>query len=72
MRCFSLGVLVGVTGWYGDLKRLAQALLHPSWYARVGMGGRPLVVGNVPPKLGAQAGLEDFLAWMRGYFDARG
>lgn len=61
--------LAGAPGLSGQLRRFGQAAIRPSWAWDVGVCGRPHVLGNVAPVLGANSGMEDFFAWMRGNFD---
>ena len=61
--------LAGAPGLRGSLRRTLQALGKPDWAWDVGLHGRPHQLGNVAPVLGANSGLEDFMAWMRGNFD---
>ncbi|OYU15297.1 MAG: alpha-hydroxy-acid oxidizing enzyme [Alphaproteobacteria bacterium PA4] len=61
--------LSGAPGLATDLRRYAQAALHPRWALDVGLLGRPHRLGNVAPVLGAQSGLEDFLAWIGANMD---
>ncbi len=61
--------LAGAPGWRGDMRRMAQAVLHPGWAWDVGLLGRPHHLGNVAPVLKGNTGLEDFFAWMRDNFD---
>lgn len=61
--------LAGAPGIAGNLRRLWQGVTHPRWAWDVGVHGRPHHLGNVAPVLGANTGLEDFFAWMRGNFD---
>ncbi|WP_156677683.1 FMN-dependent L-lactate dehydrogenase LldD [Sphingomonas profundi] len=62
--------LAGASGFAGDLRRFAQAAMHPRWAWDVGLRGRPHHLGNVAPVLEGSTGLEDFFAWMRDNFDA--
>jgi L-lactate dehydrogenase (cytochrome) len=62
--------LAGETRLSGTLKRGLQAALRPAWAWDVGVMGRPHHLGNVAPVLQGQTGLEDFMAWMSGNFDA--
>lgn len=57
------------TAWAGA-RRLGQALTRPAWALDVGLLGRPHTLGNVAPVLRGRTGLEDFMAWMAGNFDA--
>ena len=61
--------LAGAPGLTGQLRRLAQAAMRPSWAWDVGLNGRPHSLGNVAPVLKGRTGLEDFFAWMRANFD---
>ena len=63
----------GFTGGSGMrmmARRYLQAALRPRWAWDVGVAGRPHRLGNVAPLLGAESGLEDFLAWATANFDA--
>jgi L-lactate dehydrogenase (cytochrome) len=62
--------LAGAPGFQGDMRRAWQGMMRPSWALDVGLLGRPHQLGNIAPVLGAQSGMEDFFAWMRGNFDA--
>jgi L-lactate dehydrogenase (cytochrome) len=61
--------LAGAPGMAGALRRMWQGMTRPGWAWDVGVRGRPHVLGNVAPVLGAGTGLEDFFAWMRDNFD---
>ena len=61
--------LAGAPGLTGQLRRLAQAAMRPSWAWDVALNGRPHSLGNVAPVLKGRTGLEDFFAWMRANFD---
>lgn len=61
--------LAGAPGPAGQLRRLGQALSHPSWLMDVAIGGRPLQMGNIAGNMGGRAGLQDFLAWLGRNFD---
>ena len=62
--------LAGAPGFQGDMRRAWQGMMRPFWALDVGLLGRPHQLGNIAPVLGAQSGMEDFFAWMRGNFDA--
>jgi L-lactate dehydrogenase (cytochrome) len=62
--------LAGAPGLGGSLRRLGQVLTHPRWAYDVGLQGRPHQMGNILPALGAKSGLQDFLGWIGGNFDA--
>jgi L-lactate dehydrogenase (cytochrome) len=59
----------GMAGRYASIRRVAQALTHPSWAWDVGLFGRPHNLGNIAPLLGRKSGLEDFIGWMARNFD---
>jgi L-lactate dehydrogenase (cytochrome) len=59
----------GMSGSYASLRRVGQALAHPSWALDVGLFGRPHSLGNIAPVLGDRSGLEDFIGWMAQNFD---
>lgn len=61
--------LAGAPGLCGSLRRIAQAMVRPSWAWDVGVRGRPHQLGNVAPVLGKNSGMEDFFAWMGSNFD---
>jgi L-lactate dehydrogenase (cytochrome) len=61
--------LAGAPGMAGAMRRFGQAALQPRWAFDVGSLGRPHGLGDIAPILGADTGLEDFFAWMRGNFD---
>jgi L-lactate dehydrogenase (cytochrome) len=61
--------LSGAPGFWGDLRRFAQAAARPGWAWDVGLFGRPHHLGNVAPVLNGKTGLSDFLAWMGRNFD---
>jgi L-lactate dehydrogenase (cytochrome) len=52
------------------LRRGAQVAVRPRWAVEVGIGGRPLTLGNLAGVLGARTPLSDFLGWIGGNFDA--
>jgi len=62
--------LAGAPGGRGELRRLGQAMSHPRWMWDVGVHGRPHSMGNIAAALGNKSGLQDFLAWIGGNFDA--
>lgn len=59
----------GLSGPYASVRRILQILCHPSWAWDVGIRGRPHILGNVAPVLGAKSGLEDFIGWLSANFD---
>lgn len=61
--------LAGSPGIEGQLRRAAQVAVRPGWALDVGLGGRPLSLGNLAGALGADLPLNDFLGWIGGNFD---
>jgi len=61
--------LAGENWLSGNIRRVWQAMLRPSWAWDVGLFGRPHQLGNVAPVLGDSSGLEDFMAWVGKNFD---
>lgn len=61
--------LAGASGFFGDLRRAAQAVGRPAWAWDVGVRGGPHSLGNVAPVLKGKTGIDDFFAWMRDNFD---
>lgn len=61
--------LAGESWLSGNLKRISQAMMKPSWALDVGLLGMPHKLGNVTPLLKKNSGLEDFMAWMGNNFD---
>jgi L-lactate dehydrogenase (cytochrome) len=61
--------LSGASGFWGDMRRYAQAARRPGWAWDVGLLGGPHQLGNVAPVLGGKSGLDDFFLWVRENFD---
>ena len=61
--------LAGESWLSGNVKRISQAMMKPSWALDVGLLGMPHKLGNVAPLLKKNSGLEDFMAWMGNNFD---
>lgn len=61
--------LAGESWLSGNIKRISQAMMKPSWALDVGLLGMPHKLGNVTPLLKKNSGLEDFMAWMGNNFD---
>ncbi|MFD2263202.1 FMN-dependent L-lactate dehydrogenase LldD [Lacibacterium aquatile] len=59
----------GMSGKSGPLRRMMQAMLHPSWAFDVGLFGRPHDLGNVSAYLGKPTGLADYIGWLGANFD---
>lgn len=59
----------GMSGPHANLRRYAQAVLHPIWAWEVGMQGKPHDLGNISHYLGKPTGLEDYIGWLAKNFD---
>ena len=59
----------GMSGPNSSLRRVLQALAHPSWAWDVGLNGRPHQLGNLQPLLGKASGLKDYMGWLGANFD---
>jgi L-lactate dehydrogenase (cytochrome) len=59
----------GMSGKGGPLRRALQAIGKPGWAWDVGLRGRPHQLGNLAPVLGADSGMNDYIAWMADNFD---
>ena len=59
----------GMSGPYANLRRYAQAVVHPHWAFNVGLFGRPHDLGNVSKYLGKPIALEDYIGWLGKNFD---
>jgi len=59
----------GMSGPYGPLRRVLQAMTHPRWALDVGVLGRPHTLGNLGPVLGNNSGLNDYMGWLGANFD---
>jgi len=59
----------GLSGPNAELRRFAQALMHPRWALDVGLLGRPHTLGNLASVLGESSGLNDFIGWLGKNFD---
>jgi L-lactate dehydrogenase (cytochrome) len=59
----------GMSGPRAPLRRLLQALAHPSWSWDVGLRGRPHRLGNLESMLGRASGLNDYMGWLGANFD---
>ena len=60
----------GMSGDFGPVRRMLQAMLKPSWAWDVGVMGKPHDLGNVSKYLGKATGLEDYIGWLAANFDA--
>ncbi|MGY2735108.1 FMN-dependent L-lactate dehydrogenase LldD [Sphingomonas sp. UYP23] len=59
----------GMSGPGGPARRAVQAIGKPNWAWDVGLHGRPHQLGNLVPVLGADSGMDDYIAWMAKNFD---
>ncbi|TPG55016.1 FMN-dependent L-lactate dehydrogenase LldD [Sphingomonas glacialis] len=59
----------GMSGPGGPARRTLQAIGKPNWAWDVGLHGRPHQLGNLVPVLGADSGMDDYIAWMAKNFD---
>lgn len=54
----------------GALRRAGQVLARPGWAWDVGVRGRPIALGSIAPRLGRNAGMNDFSAWIAANFNS--
>ncbi|MFT4077337.1 MAG: FMN-dependent L-lactate dehydrogenase LldD [Asticcacaulis sp.] len=59
----------GMSGDFGPVRRIVQAMMKPGWAWDVGVNGRPHDLGNVSKYLGKATGLEDYIGWLGANFD---
>lgn len=59
----------GMSGAHANVRRIWQAVTHPSWAFDVGLVGRPHDLGNISAYLGKPTGLEDYIGWLGANFD---
>ncbi|OBX35021.1 L-lactate dehydrogenase [Halomonas elongata] len=59
----------GMSGRHAAIRRMLQAVTHPSWAWDVGVHGRPHDLGNVSDYRGQPTELEDYIAWLGDNFD---
>ncbi|ESQ84022.1 L-lactate dehydrogenase [Asticcacaulis sp. AC466] len=59
----------GMSGDFGPVRRIVQAMLKPGWAWDVGVKGTPHDLGNVSKYLGKATGLEDYIGWLGANFD---
>jgi L-lactate dehydrogenase (cytochrome) len=59
----------GMSGDFGPIRRMAQAMFKPEWAWDVGVMGTPHDLGNVSKYLGKATGLEDYIGWLGANFD---
>ena len=59
----------GMSGPSANLRRIWQAITHPSWAFDIGLMGKPHDLGNVSAYRGKPTGLEDYIGWLGANFD---
>ncbi|NBW08907.1 MAG: alpha-hydroxy-acid oxidizing protein [Caulobacteraceae bacterium] len=59
----------GMSGPHAGIRRMLQALTHPSWAWDVGLHGTPHTLGNISAYLEQPTGLGDFMGWIGQNFD---
>ena len=59
----------GMSGDFGPIRRMVQAMFKPEWAYDVGLRGTPHDLGNVSKYLGKATGLEDYIGWLGANFD---
>ncbi|MBS7700712.1 MULTISPECIES: FMN-dependent L-lactate dehydrogenase LldD [unclassified Chelatococcus] len=59
----------GMSGPHANIRRIWQAVTHPSWALDVGLKGKPHDLGNISTYLGKPTGLEDYIGWLGSNFD---
>ncbi|MDX1922465.1 MAG: FMN-dependent L-lactate dehydrogenase LldD [Alphaproteobacteria bacterium] len=59
----------GMSGAFAPAKRMAQAIMKPSWAFDVGLLGRPHDLGNISIYRGKKTNIEDYMGWLAKNFD---
>ncbi|MDC7677075.1 FMN-dependent L-lactate dehydrogenase LldD [Asticcacaulis machinosus] len=59
----------GMSGPNAEIRRMVQAVLHPSWAYDVGLMGTPHDLGNISAYMGKPTGLADYIGWLANNFD---
>jgi len=59
----------GMSGPYAPLRRVLQAMTHPTWAWNVGLLGKPHDLGNISKYRGNPTGLADYIGWLGENFD---
>ena len=59
----------GMSGDFGPIRRMVQAMFKPEWAWDVGLRGTPHDLGNVSKYIGKATGLEDYIGWLGANFD---
>ncbi|MEZ9079297.1 FMN-dependent L-lactate dehydrogenase LldD [Vibrio harveyi] len=59
----------GMSGPNAAMRRVFQAMHHPSWALDVGVLGKPHDLGNISTYRGEPTKLEDYIGWLGANFD---
>ncbi|CAH1585961.1 FMN-dependent L-lactate dehydrogenase LldD [Vibrio rotiferianus] len=59
----------GMSGPNAAMRRVFQAMRHPSWALDVGVLGKPHDLGNISTYRGEPTKLEDYIGWLGDNFD---
>ncbi|CAH1552488.1 FMN-dependent L-lactate dehydrogenase LldD [Vibrio owensii] len=59
----------GMSGPNASMRRVFQAMRHPSWALDVGVLGKPHDLGNISTYRGEPTKLEDYIGWLGANFD---
>lgn len=59
----------GMSGPFAPIRRVLQAMTHPSWAWDVGVMGKPHDLGNISVYRGNPTGLADYIGWLAANFD---
>ncbi|MGI9915845.1 FMN-dependent L-lactate dehydrogenase LldD [Vibrio owensii] len=59
----------GMSGHNAAMRRVFQAMRHPSWALDVGVLGKPHDLGNISTYRGEPTKLEDYIGWLGANFD---
>ncbi|EGR2202423.1 FMN-dependent L-lactate dehydrogenase LldD [Vibrio parahaemolyticus] len=59
----------GMSGPNAAMRRVLQAMRHPSWAVDVGLLGKPHDLGNISTYRGEPTKLEDYIGWLGANFD---
>ncbi|WP_395344412.1 FMN-dependent L-lactate dehydrogenase LldD [Ningiella sp. W23] len=59
----------GMSGKHAEIRRVLQAMLHPSWAIDVGLMGKPHDLGNISTYRGMKTALGDYIGWLGDNFD---
>jgi L-lactate dehydrogenase (cytochrome) len=59
----------GMSGPYAEIRRMLQAMTHPSWALDVGLLGTPHDLGNISTYRNKTTKLGDYIGWLGDNFD---